>query len=222
KLLNFWPDLDDLDATAKVSTAGTIRRVQALAVAGYSRTYIADRLGIQARWFQTVLYRDTMTARIARAVRDLYPELRGQQPPSSTKPERIVMERTMQRAAREEWEPFEAWDDDTIDDPRTKPWEHIRCHLDECGRSSVSSNRLCSYHERYFKERGTLDGIRPKRNGAALIEEATFIVKTDRLVTRNEVIDRALVAARLLVTEDALERALNRANVTLTGLKESA
>ncbi len=209
-LLKFWPDLDQLPGTALIKSTGTVRRLQACAVAGFGRPYIAARLGVGRRWFDGIIHRDTVTVRIARNVRDLYAELRGQEPPSDTAGNRIAAGRAAAHAARQGWLPHQAWDDDTIDDPHAKPWQHLRCSHAGCRRGSHDERILCKAHLKALKDKGTLDGVQTIRNGNDLVEDANWVMRTDRLETEGGHIDLHLVAERLEVTFEALDRALDR------------
>jgi lambda repressor-like predicted transcriptional regulator len=95
-----------------VDIAGTRRRVQALSRMGWPADMIAARADLSETTLRHALGRDRITARIATRIARVYDELSEVRGPSS---------RAAARAANRGYAPPAAWDDDTIDDPRTKP-----------------------------------------------------------------------------------------------------
>jgi hypothetical protein len=99
---------------AVIPSAGTVRRLQALAVAGYGITFLADELGMK---FQYVSHlragnNQQVTANIARRVDALFRKYELIPGPSRA---------TANRAILQGWAPALAWDEDTIDDPQANP-----------------------------------------------------------------------------------------------------
>lgn len=96
--------------------AGTSRRLQALAVLGWSCQLLAPRLGSSAQLMER--YRTGRHPRIrqetATKIARLYDELYATPGPCQV---------TRDRAARAGWVRPLLWDDDTIDDPNAKPVE---------------------------------------------------------------------------------------------------
>lgn len=96
-----------------VDSAGTRRRLQALAVVGWSADELAPRLGVAP---SMILHWRTSTSRMrkptADAVRALYDDLWDQPGPSS---------RAAATARGKGWAPPLAWDDDEIDKPDAQP-----------------------------------------------------------------------------------------------------
>lgn len=113
--------LEDLPAKACIDAAGTRRRVQALAVLGWSLSRLADRAGISRRNFMHLVWADTVRAGTARTVRRLYEQLWNQAPPMVTREDRISVTRTKAWAAEQGFVPAAAWDDDEIDNPAAEP-----------------------------------------------------------------------------------------------------
>ena len=104
----------DLADGAHVEAVGTTRRLRALVATGWAQSLLASRLGISAS-NATPLFdgsRANVQLRTVRAVRDLYDEL-WDTPGDST--------RARNDARRKGWFPPLAWDDDTIDDPASRP-----------------------------------------------------------------------------------------------------
>jgi hypothetical protein len=105
------------------AATGTMRRLQALAVLGWSPRLLAAELGMHTSAVRLV--RDGERARIrsatAEAVTALYAKLWDRPPPEATGPERIAATKTRDHARHREWVPPMAWDDDTIDDPAGRP-----------------------------------------------------------------------------------------------------
>jgi hypothetical protein len=104
--------LDRLPDGRHLCSVGSRRRVQCLAVAGWSRSYLAARMGVTLQALSAMIRRDRVTARNARTIRGLYDELSMRAGPSA---------RTRRDAAASGWSPCLAWDDDTIDDPAVGP-----------------------------------------------------------------------------------------------------
>ncbi|WP_347956115.1 hypothetical protein [Gordonia aichiensis] len=107
-----WP-LEAPDSVL-VDSTGTVRRLQGLAVLGWSCGALADRLGTSSRALQPVVAGRIhhVKAQRARAVRDLYDELSMTVGGSA---------RTVTVARKNGWVAPLAWDDDTIDDPAALP-----------------------------------------------------------------------------------------------------
>lgn len=95
---------------AEVPGLGTRRRVQALAVLGWSQTALAERMGLSQSRLANYISRDRVYARTAAAVAALYEELQWKVGPSQI---------SRDRAKQKGWFPPAAWDD--IDDPAETP-----------------------------------------------------------------------------------------------------
>lgn len=95
-----------------IPSLGTVRRLQALTVMGWSMAALAERCGIQESTLHTLRNpKHTMTRpRFAEAVRALYDELSGKRGPCQY---------AATRALRKGWAPPAAWDD--IDNPTETP-----------------------------------------------------------------------------------------------------
>lgn len=119
-LLAYWPALDDFPDPARIDPTGTRRRLEALHVHGFNLIAIARKTGIAARYFQKAVHGDRVTARLARAVRDVYGVWWNADPRDHGVKEWVV-DRTRRAAQRKGWYGPLAWDDDTIDDPRAVP-----------------------------------------------------------------------------------------------------
>lgn len=115
------PSLDDLGAAAIVDGTGTRRRVQALAVMGWSVEKIAERSGINRQAIDRVLRGADVQAVTARAIRDAYDDLWSTPAPEGNKHDKIAASRTRRRAQAEGWVGPLAWDDDALDDPDAAP-----------------------------------------------------------------------------------------------------
>lgn len=112
----------DLADGLPVGGIGTARRIQALVALGWSMSKIAARLGILRANFTPIAHgrRDVKQA-TAKAVRDLYDELRDTEPPRDTHRDRIAYSRARNFAAAHGWALPMAWDDESIDDPAAAP-----------------------------------------------------------------------------------------------------
>lgn len=123
KILAVHPSLDALADGAKIDATGTVRRVQALMVLGWSVPQVAARADVDRQVLDAVMlgHRTLITAARAHAVRTAYEQLWNQAPPQGTWHEKGAAARARNKAAAAGWAPPLAWDDDTIDDPATTP-----------------------------------------------------------------------------------------------------
>lgn len=106
-------NLDAIPDDNRLDACGTRRRLEALGRMGWSGVALANRLGITEQALSKFRTHPTVTARVARRIRDLYDELWDQQGGAS---------KAQKWAERHGWAPPLAWDDETIDDPRTQPY----------------------------------------------------------------------------------------------------
>ena len=100
---------------AYTDATGTRRRLQALAVNGWSSYYLAERLGhAHPATVQDIAKGKTLTIRLRTkdAIKDLYEELWDQPGPNV---------RAANLAKKKGWLPALAWDDDLIDRPEHEP-----------------------------------------------------------------------------------------------------
>ncbi len=156
-----------------------------------------------------------------RRIRVVYEDLIGTDPLAAGIRRSAVTD-IRNQARKDGWLPSAAWAD-AIDDPEVKPWEVVRCSVPSCIHGSKDERLLCSNHLDRLRERGTLEGLRAKRNSEVLIENARFILATDPPIDpETEEIDGDLLAERLGMTWDALEKALERAKINLVTLRETA
>jgi hypothetical protein len=118
----------DIADRAYCDGTGTRRRLRALASLGWTSQAMADRLGWELRNFSQVINNDSrgVTGATERKVRRLYDELWDQVPPQETPGKRGAVVRARNRAARNGWVSPLAWDDATIDDPKTRPQHRVR------------------------------------------------------------------------------------------------
>ena len=120
-LLAYWPSLDDYENHNTIDGAGTRRRMQALAAAGWSSHAVHRHTGgAHKQTFERLYTCDKVTARLARAVRDFYNEYASKKSEEYGIPAWLAA-RTRAYAAKRDWAPAIAWDDDTIDDPAAEP-----------------------------------------------------------------------------------------------------
>lgn len=117
KILAVRFDIDALPDTARVASAGSRRRVQALALVGWSIPLQGRLIGAGRNTLYEVLNQPYVCAGTARAIRDLANRLWNQTPPDSTHGERLSVAKARAYAHRNGWLPLAAWDDDLIDLP---------------------------------------------------------------------------------------------------------
>lgn len=115
KLLAVDSGQDSLAAAAPVDATGTHRRIQALVALGYSYTRLGAGLGLSGGNVAAMLQRQSVQARTARKVSDLY-ESYWDRPIAGAEGSR-----SRNLAQRKGWLPPMAWDDETIDDPDFEP-----------------------------------------------------------------------------------------------------
>ena len=119
-VLGFWPTLADFPDAARVDATGTRRRVEAMAVAGWTFAAMAGEVGMRPKTFSRAMNMDRVTARLARAVCALYDRWWNQTPEDHGIPV-WVAERQRRAAALRDWAPALAWDEESIDDPEAQP-----------------------------------------------------------------------------------------------------
>lgn len=101
-----------------IDPTGTIRRIHALMAIGWTTTQLGQRIGYGSTALnQITRCREWVMRETADKVRTLYDELSMTPGPSAE---------TRKRAARKGWVPPLAWDDESIDDPRAKPYQPTR------------------------------------------------------------------------------------------------
>jgi hypothetical protein len=99
---------------------GSIRRLQALAVAGWPWARLARESGLTPARLHRLLTADDVPVSEARAVSAVYDRL-GTASPGLCGVPGVYARAARARAAEEGWAPVGAWDDDTIDDPAALP-----------------------------------------------------------------------------------------------------
>lgn len=108
---------------AYIDGLGTLRRLQALAAAGWYPAEVARRLGRQRENIRQLM-RSGDTARVAMrqaaAIRHLYEELQDQVPEDHGVPHHYA-ERARKQAASNGWAAPAYWDDDEFDNPEFTP-----------------------------------------------------------------------------------------------------
>jgi hypothetical protein len=119
-VLAVQPTLDVMGGATPINAAGTHRRLQALATAGWPQHHLAAALGWSDANFSALLDRKQVIVRTARAVVELYDRLWRQDPREhGVGPQ--AYSRARNHAVSKGWAPVGAWDDDSIDDPASFP-----------------------------------------------------------------------------------------------------
>ncbi|MCZ0983873.1 hypothetical protein O1L60_44730 [Streptomyces diastatochromogenes] len=119
-VLNFWPKLADFPDSASVDPRGTLRRVEALAVVGWSRAQVAARVGRSYVSFKNSLKRDRISAALAKAVARAYDELWNQRPEDHGVAGWNA-DRVRRQALADGFHGPLAWDDEDLDNPVAVP-----------------------------------------------------------------------------------------------------
>ena len=115
------PTVTQLPGGVPVDGTGTRRRLQALAVLGWSVAAVAREGGIDRQSLDAAMRGRPVLARTHQAVAVVYQRLWNTRPPADDHSSRVSVSRTVNRAASTGWVPPAAWDDDTIDDPTVQP-----------------------------------------------------------------------------------------------------
>lgn len=119
-VLAYWPAVKDFPDAALIDATGTRRRTEALAVLGWSGARLAREIGMGKDNFNTCLRGQRVSARFARKVASLYDRLWSQKPEDHGVQGQLADRVRKQAASAGLCGPL-AWDDDTIDDPRSVP-----------------------------------------------------------------------------------------------------
>ncbi len=104
----------------RLDPTGTMRRLQALAVEGWSLADVAAEMGYDAGLTDVLHGRRAYVLRdTARAVAQAFDALARRAPAMETRWQRIAVSRTRRAARARGWAPWAAWDH--IDDPADRP-----------------------------------------------------------------------------------------------------
>lgn len=103
-----WPP----ESARCIPSAGTRRRVQALAWMGWPIRLVAERIGYSEHSLKCVIYRDLVSVRVAHRIRAVYDELSSRAGPSK---------QAATKARRTGNAPPAAWDGIDMDDPKARP-----------------------------------------------------------------------------------------------------
>ncbi len=114
-ILAVQPSPDLLTPRAHVDGAGTRRRLQALVAVGWTRSKLAEHIGIHHTNLCGIVTADSVRADTARKVAAAYDALWDRQPPMGTPADRRAAAAARREAAEKGWLPPAAWDDDLID-----------------------------------------------------------------------------------------------------------
>lgn len=113
---------------SRVDATGTRRRLQALCALGWSFRELGHRLGVDdaliGRWARATTVRRSTSTRVD----ELYEQLSGTVPPTTTQAQRFSAARARETARREGWVPPLAWDDIDTD---PAPPEVVVIHVDD-------------------------------------------------------------------------------------------
>lgn len=164
KVLAINPTPTALADGATVGSVGTRRRVQALACLGYSVSHVGKELGWLPGNFHTLLKRDQVTVRTAKAVRELFEQLWDQPYQPKDWHGKAAASRARNFAATHGWAPPMAWDDDEIDNPKARPKG-----LDDPGKGDRREATKAAFVEdiEFMIEAGDSFGEISKRMGAS-------------------------------------------------------
>lgn len=110
-------------AGAVAPALATTRRLQALAVLGWSLVELSGRSGLDRDLLSMLRLGKYagVTRGVEAAVEQLFADLWDQAPPRRTRQEKSAYSRTRSQATAQDWAPPMAWDDETIGDPAARP-----------------------------------------------------------------------------------------------------
>ena len=129
---------DAITQSALVSSIGIRRRVQALEYIGYTKMQMAERLGVSETMMYSYLRAERTFVPTVQRIHEMYLAMRE----TSGDNERVRLQ-----AYRRNYFPPMCWDDETIDDPDTKPYP-AACVVVECTRRATKTMSLCGEHLR--------------------------------------------------------------------------
>lgn len=116
KLLAVQPDLDSLRPGAYIPARGSHRRVQALAVQGWSFSKIGERIGVDPADMSRFMRAERVTVTRHKAVCAVFDELWDQLPPRDEWHDKAAFVRTVAWARKQKWLSPLAWDDIDLDE----------------------------------------------------------------------------------------------------------
>ncbi|WP_394161651.1 hypothetical protein [Galactobacter valiniphilus] len=119
RLLSCRMDWRQLHPNTSIDSTGTIRRIRALGAIGWSGKHIAELIGMRQGNFAMIQSRPQVLVATALKVEAVYHRLA-----MTPAPDNQYTRRLLTMAATKGWVPPLAWDDETIDDPKTKPQGH--------------------------------------------------------------------------------------------------
>ncbi|MFE2352230.1 hypothetical protein [Kitasatospora cineracea] len=119
-VLAIEPTLDNVAPSTPIDATCTLRRLRALAAAGWPQSHIAARLGQTPANYGALLTQTAVTARVARLVRSVYDQLWIADPLDHGVTRRWA-DQSRAVARKRRWAPPGAWDEATIDDPAAAP-----------------------------------------------------------------------------------------------------
>lgn len=110
------------DSFGTVDAVGARRRLQALAIAGWGIPDLADRCRVGREGLRQIRAgKARIEVRTHRAIAELYDQLWDRKPLAETGDQRRASSRVHSLAVRAGWVGALAWDDDEIDDPKSRP-----------------------------------------------------------------------------------------------------
>jgi hypothetical protein len=164
-----------LDVPTLSSSAGVIRRIQALQYMGHSPHTIAAAVGVSTAQLYQYTWAEQCYTKSINAVHAAYVELRDEQGTSGF---------ARWKAYREGWAPPMSWDDETIDDPDMVPFPPA-CIVEGCAREAAEAN-LCSSHARRVREGG---GFKESRRYRVVVQRIAAVSTSRRGDVRSLVLD---------------------------------
>lgn len=119
RIMSCRMDWRQLHPNTGIDSTGTIRRIRALGAIGWSGKHIADLIGMRQGNFAMIQGRPQVLVTTALKVEAVYHDLA-----MTPAPDNQYTRRLLTLAVTKGWAPPLAWDDETIDDPKTRPQGH--------------------------------------------------------------------------------------------------
>lgn len=108
-------------------STGSIRRLQALAVLGFSAKIIGDESGISYNVILDIDKRNRVKSTVAASLAETYARLSTQVPRMETQAEKASVSKVRAGASKNKWLPPKAWEDSDIDDPQQEGRMRCEC-----------------------------------------------------------------------------------------------
>jgi hypothetical protein len=115
------------DNEIMIDSTGSIRRLQALAVMGFSVKIVAEESGISYNVLLDVDKRPRVKSTVALSLKEAYDRICTQSPQMTTQAEKASVSKVKVQASKNKWLSPKAWEDSDIDDPQQEGRMRCEC-----------------------------------------------------------------------------------------------